>query len=583
MERRTLLAVVLSFVVVYAYQAFFVPTAPIEPVPSVTTESPLAPGAAAPDGRASTAPSPPQAVQAAPPPDELLAATVVGDTEEREVVVETDAVRAVFTNRGGRLKNWILKNYTDSEGRLVDLVPDAVPTDQPLPFSLGLDDGGIGQRLNGAMFLATTREDSNRLPGVVFEFQDESGLLARKEFRFGPNAFEVTFTTSVRQGGQELNPSIEWGPGLGDLRSTGGGSFPRRVSIPTPEALFHDGEDVTRLSLSNAAESPASDGTFSFVGVNDHYFIAAAVNTGPLLVEYRPLTLPASDDPSGERQLLIHTIRPAQPSMPLRYYIGPKSFEDLKAIDGEFVRAIDFGFLAFIAVPFLSALKWIYGYVGNYGWSIIFLTILMNIVMAPLRHKSVVSMRKMQEIQPQLKAIQDRYAGLKATDPARQKMNSEVMGLYREKGANPASGCIPMLLQFPFLFAFYSLLSQAVELRGAPFGFWIQDLSQMDPYYVTPLIMGATMFWQQRLTPATGDPTQQRMMMFMPVVFVAMFLTFPSGLCIYYFTQNLWAIGQQIVTNRIIGPPIVHPQRPAAERRVKSAGAGRTPRAEQKP
>ena len=582
MERRTLLAVVLSFVVVYAYQAFFVPKAPIEPVPSVTTESPQASGVAAPDGRASTAPSPPQAVQAAPQSDELLAATVVGDTTEREIVVETDAVRAVFTNRGGRLKNWILKNYTDSAGRLVDLVPDAVPTDQPLPFSLGLDEGGIGQRLNGAIFLATTR-DSNRLPGVVFDFQDESGLLARKEFRFGPNAFEVTFTTSVRQGGQALNPSIEWGPGLGDLRFTGGGSFPRSRGIPTPEALFHDGEDVTRLSLSNAAESPASDGTFSFVGVNDHYFIAAAVNTGPLLVEYRPLTLPASDDPSGERQLLIHTIRPASHSMPLRYYIGPKSFEDLRAIDGEFVRAIDFGFLAFIAVPFLSALKWIYGYVGNYGWSIVVLTILMNIVMAPLRHKSVVSMRKMQEIQPQLKAIQDRYAGLKATDPARQKMNSEVMGLYREKGANPASGCIPMLLQFPFLFAFYSLLSQAVELRGAPFGFWIQDLSEMDPYYVTPLLMGATMFWQQRLTPATGDPTQQRMMMFMPVVFVAMFLTFPSGLAIYYFTQNLWAIGQQIVTNRIIGPPIVHAQRPAAERRVKSAGAGRTPRAEQKP
>ena len=582
MERRTLLAVVLSFVVVYAYQAFFVPKVP-EPGPSVTTESPETSGAAAsPEGRAS-APPPPQAVQAAPQVDEFLAAIVVGDTEERDVVVETDAVRAVFTNRGGRLKNWILKNYTDTSGRLVDLVPDALPADQPLPFSLGLDEGGIGQRLNGAMFLATTREDGNRLPGVVFDYQDESGLLARKEFRFGPNAFEVTFTTSVRQGGQELNPSIEWGPGLGDLRFTGGGSFPRRVSVPTPEAVFHDGEDVTRLSISNAAESPSSDGTFSFVGVNDHYFIAAAVNTGPLVVEYRPITLPASDDPDGERQLLIHMIRPAQPSMPLRYYIGPKSFEDLKAVDGELVRAIDFGFLAFIAVPFLSALKWIYGYVGNYGWSIIFLTILMNLVMSPLRHKSVVSMRKMQEIQPQLKAIQDRYAGLKATDPARQKMNSEVMGLYREKGANPASGCIPMLLQFPFLFAFYSLLSQAVELRGAPFGFWIQDLSTMDPYYVTPLLMGATMFWQQRLTPATGDPTQQRMMMFMPVVFVAMFLTFPSGLAIYYFTQNLCAIGQQIVTNRIIGPLVVHAQRPAAERRVKSAGAGRTARAEQKP
>ena len=227
-------------------------------------------------------------------------------------------------------------------------------------------------------------------------------------------------------------------------------------------------------------------------------------------------------------------------------------------------------------MPLLNALKWLYGYVGNYGLAIIVLTILINLAMFPLRHKSVVSMRKMQALQPQMKAIQDRYADLKVTDPARQKMNTEIMNLYRERGVNPASGCVPMLLTMPVLFAFYSLLSQSIELRGAPFGLWIHDLSLHDPYYVTPLLMGVSMFWQQKITPTTADPAQQRMMMFMPLMFTAMFLLFPSGLVLYWFVSNLWAIGQQYFTNWLIGPPQVQTVRPPAERRLKSAGTGKS-------
>jgi YidC/Oxa1 family membrane protein insertase len=191
-------------------------------------------------------------------------------------------------------------------------------------------------------------------------------------------------------------------------------------------------------------------------------------------------------------------------------------------------------------------------------------------------------MRKLQEIQPQMKAIQDRYAGLKATDPARQKMNTEIMALYKEKGANPVSGCLPTVLTFPLLFAFYALLSEAIELRNAPFALWIRDLSVHDPYFVTPALMGASMLWQQWLTPATGDPVQRRMMMFMPVLFVGMFLTLPSGLAIYYFVNTIWGIGQQYFTNWLLGPPVVQAPRPAAERRVKSAGSGRSEGVERK-
>jgi len=256
-------------------------------------------------------------------------------------------------------------------------------------------------------------------------------------------------------------------------------------------------------------------------------------------------------------------------------FFGPKDFDVLASVDRTLVKAIHFGLWDFLAVPLLRALKWINASVGNYGWSIIILTILINLLMFPLRHKSVVSMRKMQELQPQVKAIQERYAKYKATDPERQKMNQEMMALYREKGVNPASGCLPMLLTMPVLFAFYSLLSVAIEMRGAPFALWITDLSVHDPYYVTPLIMGATMLVQQRMTPI-ADPTQAKIMMMTPVIFLFFFLWAPSGLVIYWTVSNLLAVGQQYMTNRIIGAPVARQVRPPAERRVKNVGAGST-------
>jgi YidC/Oxa1 family membrane protein insertase len=197
-------------------------------------------------------------------------------------------------------------------------------------------------------------------------------------------------------------------------------------------------------------------------------------------------------------------------------------------------------------------------------------------VMFPLRHKSFVSMRKMQEIQPQVKQIQDRYAKLKMSDPARQKMNTELMDLYRSKGVNPASGCLPMLLTFPVLLAFYGLLSESIELRGAPFILWIKDLSVMDPYYVTPILMGVSQLAQQRMAPAAADPAQQKMMMIMPVVFTFLFITYPSGLALYWLASNVLLIGQQMLTNHLIGPPNIRVPRPPAERRLKKVGEGKT-------
>jgi YidC/Oxa1 family membrane protein insertase len=198
-------------------------------------------------------------------------------------------------------------------------------------------------------------------------------------------------------------------------------------------------------------------------------------------IEYSPLTIQTD---GGERHIVDYRVRVAGDG-PLTFFLGPKEFDLLQRADTELTRTINLGMFGFLATPLLKALKWINEYIGNFGWSIILLTVLINLVLFPLRHKSAVSMRKMQQIQPQVKAIQDRYAKLKMTDPARQKMNQELMELYKAKGANPASGCLPMVLTFPVLFAFYAFLSQAIELRGAP-DFLIHDLSRHDPYYVTP-------------------------------------------------------------------------------------------------
>ena len=583
MERRVLIAVFLSFLVLYAYQTYVVPPAPPAAVESAATGAPA--NAATPPTTPSAAPSSAvaaPAVAAQPEP-----ASITGESAEREIVIDTATVQAVISNRGARVIHWRLKKHLDNEGKPVDLVPSGVPANQPTPFALSVDDAQVTQRINTALYRASGdtggRVDATtNAASVVLEFQDAAGLKVRKEFKFEPATYIVAFSAVVTLGDQVLNPSVLWGPGLGDTGATsGGGSFFTGNYVQPPQAIYHRDNSVERLAADDLTEQPRQEGQFRFIGIDDHYFLGAVLDSGQARVDFQSITLPGLTAET-QRLMIAPTFRFQQAPQNVRFFVGPKQFDLLKSIDGELVRAINFGMFAWLVLPLLNALKWIYAYVGNYGTAIILLTLLINIVIFPLRHKSVVSMRKMQVLQPELKAIQDRYAGLKVTDPAKQKMNTEVMNLYREKGVNPASGCVPMLLTMPVLFAFYSLLSQAIELRGAPFGFWIQDLSRLDPYYVTPLLMGASMFWQQKITPSTMDPQQAKVMLFMPVIFTFMFLQFPSGLAIYYFTSNLWTIGQQYFTNWLIGPPQVQPGRSPAERRLKNAGGGRTADAEPK-
>jgi YidC/Oxa1 family membrane protein insertase len=570
MEKRVLLAVVLSFLVLYGYHALFPPPEPVKPA---TGAAPARPADAPPVAPAPTAPQPVEEPS-------LAAAPVVADTGERDIAVETDSVTALFTTRGAALKSWKLKKYFDAAGKPLELVPQNVPPGTVRPFTLSVpEEPSLSATLAQAFFRPSADDMRVASPATLsFEYEDASGLAARKDFSFSPDApYVISVSATVTHGERALVPTIHGGAGLGSgivVASMG-------TYNPPPQPIFYRDGEVTRVGASDVQKNAVQEGTFGFAGVDDHYFLSAALALGqPLRVEYRALDVPVPQSETVAHFIEWSTRYSSAPQN-ARFFLGPKDFDVLAAVDRDLVRSIDFGIFAWLVVPLLRALKWVNGYVGNYGWSIIILTALINIAMFPLRHKSVVSMRRMMEIQPEVKTIQERYAKLKVTDPARQKMNAEMMSLYRERGVNPASGCVPMLLTLPVLFAFYSMLSVAIELRGAPFIGWIRDLSVHDPLFITPVLMGVTQFVQTKMTPSTADPMQQKMMMFMPLIFMFMFIWAPSGLVLYWTVSNLWAIGQQALTNRLIGPMPQHSVRPPAERRVKNVGGGRTDQAKE--
>ena len=577
----------LSMLVITAWQYFFVP--PPNQVQPVTTEkiglpedlpsesSSTTPPPAEAFGRMASTVDPVSPVRSVV--DIATSDPVVSDTEEREVLVESDLFRAVFSNRGAELISWQLKAHREDDV-LIDLVPRDLPLDEPRAFGIAFfDQPDLTQIAKEALFKAniTQLKLQDRAETVVFDYEDANGLRLRKTFLFNPSIspYVVTVSVEAHQGQQTLKPILRWGPALGGVeRSSGGISYkegPRGILYGRVlEAGIFQETDMTRPDRSDIDEQSTYEGQMLYAGVDNHYFLAAALPASRLgTIDYRNVSLPNPD--LDDRALLAFDLALEDGIDELAFYLGPKEFNVLESAGNSLQLAIDFGFFAALIVPLHRSLTWVYETVGNWGIAIILLTIVINLIMFPLRHKSVMSMRKMQELQPQMKAIQDRYKHLKATDPEKQKMNKEVMALYTEKGVNPISGCLPMLLTMPVLFAFYRLLSLSIEMRGAPFLGWITDLSAQDPYYVTPIVMGASMVLQQRLTPSQAEPMQQKIMMLMPVIFTFMFLSAPSGLVIYWLTSNLWGIGQQLITYQLTGPLKTSAVRPPAEGRAKKS------------
>jgi len=543
MEKRVFLAIALSLLVLTLYQTFVAP--PATPAPPAATTVP----SASPSPQAGTVPAttPGTPTVAIPAP--------VADPLARDITVDTESIHAVFSTQGAVLKHWHLKHFSDNAGQPLDLVPVQIPASMPRPFSLSTNDAAVTATMASAIYQASAGNLSlGNSPGVLsFDYRDPaSGLNVHKSFQFQPKnqPYVINVEATIDVAGAAKPVTIELGPSVG----VGYNEQGSRYGYPNQAVLSRAGK-VERPKTADLATLPPFGGPFRFVGVGDHYFLSAALpGDKSVKVTYAPVELPVPwNDPQNRKRLFISysVASPGAASIP--FFFGPKAFDTLRSVDVELVRTIDFGMFAFLVVPLLQALKWVNGYVGNYGWSIVVLTILINVVLFPLRHRSMVSMKKMQALQPKIKAIQDRYAKYKVTDPERQKMNQEMMALYKEHGVNPASGCVPMLLTLPILFAFYSLLAMSIELRHAPFIWYLQDLSMPDKYWITPLLMGATMFWQQRMMPSTADPVQQKMFLFMPIIFTFSFIWAPSGLVLYWLTSNLMAISQQYVTNQMIG------------------------------
>jgi YidC/Oxa1 family membrane protein insertase len=546
MEKRVFLAIFLSLVVLTVYQALM--PKPLPP-PLVTAPPPATPAGSAP----TTAPAaiPVEGAVAAAPGTLPLAAAVVGENG-RDIVVDTDSVRAVFNTAGATLRSWQLKRFAEGNAPL-DLVPRDLPNTVPRPFTISTDDQALSLRLATAVYEASESQLSlgRNAGALTFRYRDAgTGLNATKTFHFQPDGHDyvMRLDASVDVGGAAHPVVVHWGPALAS------GIDPSNLY---PRAILLRAGDVQRLSAADVRAAPIYQGNIEFAGVEDHYFLTTAV-PGALpvgSVEYRPFDVPIEGAPPGTaRHFIAYDVKHTG-AITLPFYMGPKELDTLRAVDSKLVDAIDFGMFAWLVVPLLQALKWVNRFIGNWGWSIVVLTIFINLLMFPLRHRSMVSMRKMQAMQPEIKAIQERYAKYKITDPERQKMQQEMMALYKQKGVNPAGGCVPMLLTMPVLFAFYAMLSVAIELRGAPFFGWIHDLSKADPYWVWPIIMGGTMFWQQKMTPSQMDPVQQKIFMFLPLLFTFMFLAAPAGLVIYWLVSNLAAIGQQYLTNRMLGGP----------------------------
>lgn len=558
-NRRVLLAVLLSMVVIIGWQLLFPPPEPPQPRP----DRPGAP-VAAPEEPEKVTPREPRGEQAArgldaggdlEPPDEAVAA----DREER-VLLEGSGFRAELTNRGGQLVSFILEDYPSGNGGVVDLVQDRVQG--PYPFGL-VDSGGGELAVNEALFAVERETTEEGRPAVRFVYAGPEGRVT-KRFALLPDGL-----LGVEIDGEVGRP---WGVVLGPgLREPTARDEERRFKYRG--AVYQAGVEVETIQPEKLAEERVLPGPgLHWIGLEDTYFLGVVAPETPVdravmfpvrtqgreegrAGGFEPVPPPGAGDEAEELRREVQVVLvPESGAFAGTAYLGPKDLNVLEGLPWRLEETVRLGWFGFLSRWLLEGLEWIHArVVPNYGWAIVLMTLLIKIVLLPLTHKSYVSMQKMQELAPRMKAIKAKYKG-KLRDKkgrpdleAQRKMNEEVSALYRSEGVNPLGGCLPMLVQLPVLYAFYEMLSSAVELRDAPWVLWIQDLSMHDPIYVLPIVMGAIQFVQQKMAPAAGDPMQRRMMMMLPVVFTFLFLGFPSGLVLYWLTNNVLTVVQQAV------------------------------------
>ena len=535
MEKRVILAFVLSFAVIYAFTSLYSPRpTTTEPAAGVQTSPPL------PGKETSPAPAIPAQKAETALPDS--AAEVHGDKSE-DFVVETPLYSATISNLGGVLRSYRLKMYSDGEGHPLELIDQTSGPKVGWPLAVTTGDKTLDDQLSGTQFAG--HKDGDRL---TLEFAS-NGVRARKIVQFDPENYQFSLQASLTKEGKNVPLHVTWQSGFGDQ------SIPQDPA--KKNAIYQTESSFKRVNL-RSLKDQEQDFTTVRAGVDDQYFLGMfLLPDNPVQVKVRKQEYPS---PDGKTQIPTLSVAAMVPEdRGLRVYLGPKQRDWLGKADPQLPSVVDYGYFEFIARPLVFCLLWIHSYIGNFGWAIILLTIALNIVLFPLRLKQQVSMLKMQKIQPQMRRLQDQYKKLKTTDPRRAQVQTEMMNLYKEHGVNPMGGCLPLLLQMPLLFGFYSALSYSIELRRAPWMLWVKDLSQPDYILhnipVLAILMAISMFVQQKLTPTTNvDPAQARMMMIMPLMFTFMFWSQSSGLVLYWLTSNVIGIVQQIFINKYWSP-----------------------------
>ncbi len=550
-ERRLLIAVALSLLVLTAYQFLF-PPAPARPRPGASPiVSPRA-GAGAP-ASASPAPaaSPAGTVAAArAKPAAPAAVAPVADERERRVEVDGREIVVAFSNRGARLVSWRLSRYRDGNGKPEEMVQAVPGGSRALDLETG--DAALDERLRDALFLPSAETVNLPTDGVAeIRFRwAEGDIEAEKALRFTDPGYLVEIRAAVRRGGQPLPVRMVWGPGI-----TNPTAEEREVQgYHEPQAVYDSPSGVERVAAEKLGGARTVSGA-RWAGIESTHFAALWLPPAGGPVELRTVEIPGEE---GKKRPAALAAVPMPPDGTAQLFVGPKDHALLSKLDHRLVDVVPVGsWIGPIVVALMGLLRWVNTWVGNYGWSIVVLTVFINVAMAPLRHYSIANGLKMAKLAPEMKVIQERYRKIPALDPKRQEMQKEIAALYERHGMSMSTqmlvGCLPLLLTMPFLIAFYRVLQVSIELRGASF-LWIPDLSQRDPWFLTPVLMGVSMFAMQKMTPSTMDPAQQRIMMIMPVVLVVMFHAAPAGLNLYWLSSNLCSVVQQGITLRLLRP-----------------------------
>ena len=559
-ELRVLLAFGLSFLVLLLSRPLLVQSPP----PGGREAAEEVPAEQQPPESLAEAPA---TEQPAAPAEFAMAPT--GAASEREIVVENDLFRAVFSTRGAVVKSWTLKGYLDAEGNPLELVHPESQAQFGEPFSLWVREEALREEINQALFAASAR-DRLLVPGTL-TFEYSSGQVAvRKQIVFSRDSYVVEIETTLSRDGRIIDHGIGWPGAFGEMQPGG-----MRVGGGGIRVLYRKPEGMERLDPGDVEGEETFSGPFRFAGIEDHFFSAVFLpQQGPLRVTAvrDEIFLPNQESKSASLGVAVGSGDSPENSM--RLYVGPKETGVLAEVDELLPELVDYGWFEFIAKPLFLGLRWVHdNIVSNYGWSIVLLTIVINMLLFPLKLKSLRSMMKMQRLQPQIKAIQEKYKQYKIKDPRKQEMQRETMALYKKHGVNPLGGCLPMLLQLPFFIGFYRVLISSIEMRQAPWIWWIQDLSSPESFSikVLPLLMCGTQFLLQKMSPSTSpDPTQQKIMMFMPVMFLFFFWGLSSGLVLYWLTGNLVGIAQQMYINRTEMKHLVAAKKAASGRKKKT-------------